>query len=51
VKEGIEFVFVEEVRQVLHEVFRGSEAEKRWLDTLPIESEPERMVYTEDVKK
>ena len=30
VKSGIEFVFVDEVRQVLHEVFKGSEAQKRW---------------------
>jgi Lon-like ATP-dependent protease len=36
-------VFVDEVRQVLHEVFRGTEAQKRWEETLPVESEPERV--------
>jgi hypothetical protein len=43
VKSGIEFVFVEEVRQVIHEVFKGSEAAKRWLETLPAEKKPERV--------
>lgn len=38
VKEGIEFVFVDDVRQVIAEVFRGSEAAERWLETLPSES-------------
>ncbi|WVQ83020.1 ATP-dependent protease La [Cryptococcus sp. DSM 104549] len=42
VKQGIEFVFVEDVRQVLHEVFRGTEAEERWRETLPMEQAPER---------
>jgi Lon-like ATP-dependent protease len=37
VKEGIEFVFVEEVRQVLHEVFKGTDAVTRWKETLPME--------------
>lgn len=37
VKEGIEFVFVEEVRQVLHEVFKGTDAVTRWRETLPME--------------
>jgi Lon-like ATP-dependent protease len=44
VKSGIEFVFVEDVRQVLHEVFRGAEAEERWKETLPSDKEPERVV-------
>ena len=44
VKSGIEFVFVDEVRLVLHEVFKGSEAQKRWEETLSVESEPERVV-------
>ena len=43
VKSGIEFVFVEDVRQVIHEVFAGSEAAKRWAETLPREKEPERV--------
>lgn len=43
VKHGIEFVFVEDVRQVLHEVFRGSEAAERWRETLPVERQPERV--------
>ncbi|BEI86253.1 hypothetical protein CcaverHIS002_0605400 [Cutaneotrichosporon cavernicola] len=38
VKEGIEFVFVDDVRQVLAEVFRGSPAAERWLETLPSEA-------------
>ncbi|EAL21187.1 hypothetical protein CNBD2440 [Cryptococcus deneoformans B-3501A] len=42
VKGGIEFVFVEDVRQVLHEAFRGTEVEKRWQETLPMEEEPQR---------
>ena len=44
VKSGIEFVFVEDVLQVLHEVFAGSEAAKRWEETLPREKEPQRVV-------
>ncbi|WWC70877.1 uncharacterized protein I206_104829 [Kwoniella pini CBS 10737] len=42
VKSGIEFVFVEDIRQVLYEVFKGTENEKRWKETLPLEKEPER---------
>lgn len=38
VKEGIEFVFVDDVRQVIHEVFRGTEIAQRWLETLPSEA-------------
>ncbi|ODN81802.1 ATP-dependent protease La [Cryptococcus amylolentus CBS 6039] len=45
VKGGIEFVFVEDVLQVLHEAFRGSEAEKRWQETLPMDEEPERVKH------
>ncbi|ORY25656.1 Lon protease C-terminal proteolytic domain-domain-containing protein [Naematelia encephala] len=44
VKEGIEFVFVDEVRQVLHEVFRGTEAEERWKETLPVQQQPQREI-------
>ena len=47
VKAGIEFVFVEEVRQVLHEVFRGTETAERWLSTLPVTKEAERVLATE----
>ncbi|WWC88496.1 ATP-dependent protease La [Kwoniella dendrophila CBS 6074] len=42
VKKGIEFVFVEDIRQVLYEVFKGTENEKRWKETLPLEQEPQR---------
>ena len=44
VKEGIEFVYVDNVRQVLHEVFGGEEVAKRWKETLPVEKEPERVL-------
>ena len=37
VKVGIRFVYVEDVRQVLHEVFKGSEVQKGWETTLPLE--------------
>lgn len=47
VKAGIEFVFVDDVRQVLAEVFRGSEVAERWSETLPAEEEPERVVIPE----
>lgn len=36
VKTGIRFVYVEDVREVLHEVFRGEEIVERWKDTLSI---------------
>lgn len=42
VKAGIEFVFVDDVRQVLHEVFRGTPAAERWLETLPVDEQPQR---------
>ncbi|KAJ7083844.1 Lon protease C-terminal proteolytic domain-containing protein [Mycena crocata] len=41
VKEGIRFVYVEDVREVLHEVFRGTPIAERWRETLPlVEREP-----------
>ncbi|KAH7926372.1 ATP-dependent protease La [Leucogyrophana mollusca] len=36
VKTGIRFVYVEDVREVLHEVFRGEAIAERWKDTLSI---------------
>ncbi|KAI0027543.1 Lon protease C-terminal proteolytic domain-containing protein, partial [Vararia minispora EC-137] len=36
VKEGIRFVYVEDVREVLHEVFKGTRAQERWKETLPL---------------
>lgn len=36
VKTGIRFVFVDDIRQVLHEVFRGQAIQERWKDTLPL---------------
>ena len=35
VKEGIRFVYVESVSEVLHEVFKGEEVAERWKETLP----------------
>lgn len=35
-------MFVEDVRQVLHEAFRGTEVAKRWQETLPMDEEPQR---------
>lgn len=40
VKTGIRFVFVEDIRQVLHEVFRGEPVTQRWQETLPQRSNP-----------
>ncbi|KAJ7475649.1 ATP-dependent protease La [Mycena latifolia] len=37
VKEGIRFVYVEDVREVLHEVFRGEPIVERWKETLPLD--------------
>lgn len=34
VKEGIRFVYVEDVRQVLQEVFKGEPIAERWEETL-----------------
>ncbi|OCH84042.1 ATP-dependent protease La [Obba rivulosa] len=36
VKTGIRFVYVEDVREVLHEVFRGQPVAEKWKDTLSI---------------
>ncbi|CCM01511.1 uncharacterized protein FIBRA_03567 [Fibroporia radiculosa] len=36
VKTGIRFVYVEDVREVLHEVFRGEPVSERWKDTLSL---------------
>ncbi|KAJ7716972.1 Lon protease C-terminal proteolytic domain-containing protein [Mycena maculata] len=36
VKEGIRFVYVEDVREVLHEVFRGTPVAEGWRETLPL---------------
>ncbi|EDR12043.1 uncharacterized protein LACBIDRAFT_189137 [Laccaria bicolor S238N-H82] len=36
VKTGIRFVYVENVNEVLHEVFKGTEVAERWKDTLPV---------------
>ena len=36
VKTGIRFVYVEDVREVLHEVFRDEPIAERWKDTLTI---------------
>ena len=39
VKTGIEVVYVDNVRQVLHEVFAGSEVAKTLETTLPLEQQ------------
>ena len=44
VKEGIEFVYVEGINQVLQEVFMGEHVAERWKETLPIERQPERVL-------
>jgi Lon-like ATP-dependent protease len=36
VKEGIRFVYVEDIREVLHEVFKGEKVAERWKETLPL---------------
>ncbi|KAA1477173.1 ATP-dependent protease La [Dentipellis sp. KUC8613] len=36
VKTGIHFVYVEDVKEVLHEVFKGTPIAERWKDTLPL---------------
>ncbi|KAJ7675221.1 ATP-dependent protease La [Mycena rosella] len=38
VKEGIRFVYVEDVREVLHEVFRGEPVAERWKETMPLDA-------------
>ncbi|CAE6488223.1 unnamed protein product [Rhizoctonia solani] len=40
VKTGIRFVFVDDIRQVLHEVFKGESVAERWKETLPQLTEP-----------
>ncbi|CAE6448583.1 unnamed protein product [Rhizoctonia solani] len=40
VKTGIRFVFVDDIRQVLHEVFKGEPVAERWKETLPQLTEP-----------
>jgi Lon-like ATP-dependent protease len=35
VKSGIRFVYVEDVKEVLHEVFKGEAIADRWKTTLP----------------
>jgi Lon-like ATP-dependent protease len=37
VKEGIRFVYVEDIREVLHEVFAGEKVAERWKETLPVQ--------------
>nr|GAT47663.1 ATP-dependent protease La [Mycena chlorophos] len=39
VKEGIRLVYVEDVREVLHEVFKGTEIGRRWEETMPLDEE------------
>ena len=38
VKTGIRFVYVEDIKQVLHEVFNGHPVQERWKGTIPYES-------------
>ncbi|KAB5593977.1 Lon-related ATP-dependent protease [Ceratobasidium theobromae] len=40
VKTGIRFVFVDDIRQVLHEVFKHEGVVERWKETLPQLTEP-----------
>ena len=40
VKTGIRFVYVEDVREVLHEVFRDQPLMERLKDTLPVGAAP-----------
>jgi len=46
VKEGIEFVFVDNVHQVLHEVFRDKPVANRWKETLPLEDTYAQVPFT-----
>ncbi|KAJ7048654.1 Lon protease C-terminal proteolytic domain-containing protein [Mycena amicta] len=39
VKEGIRFVYVEDVKEVLYEVFRGTKVVERWRESMPLEEE------------
>ena len=36
VKTGIRFVYVEDIKEVLHEVFRGEPVAEKWKKTLPL---------------
>lgn len=38
VKTGIRFVYVEDVREVLHEVFRGESIAEKWKGRLKVET-------------
>ncbi len=38
VKTGIRFVYVEDIKQVLHEVFHGHPVQERWKGTIPYEN-------------
>lgn len=38
VKTGIRFVYVEDIKQVLHEVFEGHPIQERWKETMPYEA-------------
>lgn len=38
VKTGIRFVYVEDVREVLREVFKGEKIAERWKETLAVET-------------
>jgi Lon-like ATP-dependent protease len=38
VKTGIRFVYVENVREVLHEVFKHDKVAERWKEMLPLDS-------------
>jgi len=44
VKSGIRFVYVEDVKEVLHEVFKGEPVADRWKTTLPA-GEPDTTSY------
>jgi Lon-like ATP-dependent protease len=44
VKTGIKFVYVEDVKEVLHTVFKGEPVAERWKKTLPA-SEPASHSY------
>lgn len=46
VKTGIKFVYVEDIREVLQEVFKGSEAAERWKVTLPVDRDEDGNVYS-----
>lgn len=41
VKTGIRFVYVDDIRQVLHTVFAGHPIVERWKDTFPLTHPPQ----------